>query len=143
MTSRCLRPIVVTACMIGSSESWGLNSAQIHGTHVPVEKPSTASGAEVLKPASHHAVILIYPGSLAVTFHELESIVMPFSRPDRQEPDAPPPLETPAYKNRCRMFLNRDPRGLHLIAWFCDGLGALTAGGEFIAIPLCHDALDY
>ncbi len=31
-------------------------------------------------PASHHAVILIYPGFLAVTFHELESIMMPFGR---------------------------------------------------------------
>jgi hypothetical protein len=29
------RPIVVTVCMIGSSESGGLNSTHIHGTHVP------------------------------------------------------------------------------------------------------------
>jgi hypothetical protein len=31
--------MVVTACMMGSSESWGLNSTHIHGTHVPVEEP--------------------------------------------------------------------------------------------------------
>ena len=37
------RPIVLTACMIGSSKSWGLNSTHFHGTHVPVEEPSTAS----------------------------------------------------------------------------------------------------
>ena len=37
------RPIVLTVCMIGSSESWGLNSTHLHGTHVPVEEPSTAS----------------------------------------------------------------------------------------------------
>ncbi len=36
--------------------------------------------AEVAMPASHHAVTLIYPGFLAVTFHELESIMMPFGR---------------------------------------------------------------
>src|SRR5690242_20947209 len=28
---------------LGSSESWGLNSAHIDGTSVPVEEPSTAS----------------------------------------------------------------------------------------------------
>jgi hypothetical protein len=33
--------------MSGSCESWGLNSTHIHGTHVPVEEPSTASEAEV------------------------------------------------------------------------------------------------
>jgi hypothetical protein len=33
--------------MIGSSESWGLNSAHFHGTHVPVEEPSTASKADI------------------------------------------------------------------------------------------------
>jgi hypothetical protein len=37
----------LTACMIGSSESWGLNSAHFHGTHVPVEEPSTASKADI------------------------------------------------------------------------------------------------
>ena len=38
------RPIVLTVCMIGSSESWGvLNNAHFHDTHVPVEEPSTAS----------------------------------------------------------------------------------------------------
>jgi hypothetical protein len=31
----------------GSSESWDLNSAHIHGTPAPVEEPSTASLAEV------------------------------------------------------------------------------------------------
>jgi hypothetical protein len=36
----------VTACMFGSSESWGLNSTHIHGTSVPVEEPSTASKAD-------------------------------------------------------------------------------------------------
>jgi hypothetical protein len=34
--------------MSGSCESWGLNSTHIHGTHVPVEEPSTASGADLL-----------------------------------------------------------------------------------------------
>src|SRR5262245_49856172 len=29
--------------MFGSSKSWGLNSTHLHGTHVPVEEPSTAS----------------------------------------------------------------------------------------------------
>src|SRR5450830_650611 len=37
------RPIVVIACMLGSSNCGGLNSTHIHGTHVPVEEPSTAS----------------------------------------------------------------------------------------------------
>ena len=41
------------ACMIGSSESWGLNSAHIHGTHVPVEEPSTASIADVQQRGRH------------------------------------------------------------------------------------------
>jgi hypothetical protein len=41
------RPIVVTTCMSGSCESWGLNSTHIHGTHVPVEEPSTASKADI------------------------------------------------------------------------------------------------
>jgi hypothetical protein len=40
------RPIVVTVCMPGSSESWGLNSTQTYGTLVPVEEPSTASSAD-------------------------------------------------------------------------------------------------
>jgi hypothetical protein len=34
--------------MRGSCESWGLNSTHIHGTHVPVEEPSTASKAAIL-----------------------------------------------------------------------------------------------
>jgi hypothetical protein len=34
--------------MIGSSESWGLNSTHFHGTHVPVEEPSTASEADMV-----------------------------------------------------------------------------------------------
>ena len=34
--------------MSGFCESWGLNSTHIHGTHVPVEEPSTASKVEVL-----------------------------------------------------------------------------------------------
>jgi len=33
--------------MFGSSESWAFNSAQFHGTHVPVEEPSTASIADI------------------------------------------------------------------------------------------------
>jgi len=41
------RPIVVIACMIGSSESWRINSTHINGTHVPVEEPSTASEANI------------------------------------------------------------------------------------------------
>jgi hypothetical protein len=31
--------------MLGSSKLWGLNSAHIHGTQVPVEEPSKASKA--------------------------------------------------------------------------------------------------
>src|SRR5450759_4314427 len=41
------RPTVVIVCMFGSSESGGLNSTHIHGTHVPVEEPSTASAADI------------------------------------------------------------------------------------------------
>jgi len=33
--------------MLGSSESWGLNSTHIFGTDVPVEEPSTASEADM------------------------------------------------------------------------------------------------
>src|ERR1017187_5072869 len=40
------RPIVVIVCMLGFSKLWGLNSTHIHGTHVPVEEPSTASLAD-------------------------------------------------------------------------------------------------
>src|SRR6516225_6435202 len=36
--------VIETDCP-GSSESWSLNSSHIHGTHVPVEQPSTASKA--------------------------------------------------------------------------------------------------
>jgi hypothetical protein len=41
------RPIVVIVCMIGSLESWGLNSTHIHGTRLPVEEPSAASEANI------------------------------------------------------------------------------------------------
>src|SRR5664279_499185 len=41
------RPIVVIVCMFGSSKWWGLNSTHIHGTHVPVEEPSTASKVDI------------------------------------------------------------------------------------------------
>jgi hypothetical protein len=34
--------------MTYSSESWGLSSTHVHGTHVPVEEPSTASKAAIL-----------------------------------------------------------------------------------------------
>jgi hypothetical protein len=34
--------------MLGSSESWGLNSTHIFGTDVPVEEPSTASRADIV-----------------------------------------------------------------------------------------------
>src|SRR5262249_3245318 len=33
--------------MIGSSESWGPQQHPLHGTHVPVEEPSTASIADI------------------------------------------------------------------------------------------------
>src|SRR5262249_21370708 len=33
--------------MFGSSKSWGLNSTHLHGTHVPVQEPSTASIADM------------------------------------------------------------------------------------------------
>src|SRR5260370_19139736 len=36
-------PIVVTVCMARPVNRGSLNSAHIHGTHVPVEEPSTAS----------------------------------------------------------------------------------------------------
>jgi hypothetical protein len=39
--------------MIGSSESWGLNSTHLHGTHVPVEEPSTASTADTIYSRSY------------------------------------------------------------------------------------------
>jgi hypothetical protein len=39
------------ACMASSSESWeSLNNAHIHGTHVRVEEPSTASTADKRRP---------------------------------------------------------------------------------------------
>jgi hypothetical protein len=41
------RPIVVIVCMLGSSKLRGLNSTHIHGTHVPVEEPFTASIADI------------------------------------------------------------------------------------------------
>jgi hypothetical protein len=41
--------------MIGSSESWGLNSTHFHGTHVPVEEPSTASIVD-MSPLFDHLV---------------------------------------------------------------------------------------
>jgi len=47
------KPIVVIVCMARSSESWGLNSAHIHGTDVPVEEPSTASNSEVAPLFNH------------------------------------------------------------------------------------------
>jgi hypothetical protein len=41
------RPIVVLVCITGSSESWEPWQTHIHGTHVPVEEPSTASKADI------------------------------------------------------------------------------------------------
>jgi hypothetical protein len=35
------------------TESWGINSAHIFGTQVPVEEPSTASKGDIL-PVSYH-----------------------------------------------------------------------------------------
>ena len=47
--------------MLGSSKSWGLNSTQIHGTHVPVEEPQkrTCGGA----PFSDPEVTGVDPGA--------------------------------------------------------------------------------
>src|SRR5215475_10235768 len=39
--------------MFGSSKSWGLNSTHLHGTHVPVEEPSTASKADMCGAKEH------------------------------------------------------------------------------------------
>src|SRR5262249_55653662 len=39
--------------MFGSSKSWGLNSTHLHGTHVPVEEPSTASKADMCGAQAH------------------------------------------------------------------------------------------
>src|SRR5262245_2912429 len=39
--------------MFGSSKSWGLNSTHLHGTHVPVQEPSTASKADMCGAAAH------------------------------------------------------------------------------------------
>src|SRR5262245_25864894 len=39
--------------MFGSSKSWGLNSTHLHGTHVPVQEPSTASIADMCGAAAH------------------------------------------------------------------------------------------
>ena len=44
--------------MIGSSESWALNSTHFHGTHVPVEEPSTASIADTLSCGRFRSVLL-------------------------------------------------------------------------------------
>src|ERR1700704_4788140 len=40
------RPIVVTVCMFAPPNRGSIISAHIHGTHVPVEEPSTASDAD-------------------------------------------------------------------------------------------------
>src|SRR4030081_2759595 len=37
------RPIVVIVCIVAPLNGGSLNSTRIHGTHVPVEEPSTAS----------------------------------------------------------------------------------------------------
>src|SRR5262245_36029125 len=39
--------------MFGSSKSWGLNSTHLHGTHVPVQEPSTASIADMCAATRH------------------------------------------------------------------------------------------
>src|SRR5262249_51941621 len=39
--------------MFGSSKSWGLNSTHLHGTHVPVQEPSTASKADMCGAKRH------------------------------------------------------------------------------------------
>src|SRR5262245_22776142 len=39
--------------MFGSSKSWGLNSTHLHGTHVPVQEPSTASKADMCSAIRH------------------------------------------------------------------------------------------
>src|SRR4051812_34568979 len=41
------RPIVVIVCMDAPPNRGSFNSTHIHGTHVPVEEPSTASNSEV------------------------------------------------------------------------------------------------
>src|SRR5712672_2833751 len=53
------RPIVATVAWIAPPNRGSLNSAHTHGTHVPVEEPSTASKAEVyhqqsVQPATRH-----------------------------------------------------------------------------------------
>jgi hypothetical protein len=40
------RPIVVIVCMDAPPNRGSFNNAHIHGTHVPVEEPSTASTAD-------------------------------------------------------------------------------------------------
>src|SRR5436189_2863796 len=52
------RPIVVIVCMDAPLNRGSLNSAHIHGTHVPVEEPSTASIGDIarclkLQPTTH------------------------------------------------------------------------------------------
>jgi len=42
------RPIVVTLCMLLSSESWSPQRRPLNGTYVPVEEPSTASIGDML-----------------------------------------------------------------------------------------------
>jgi hypothetical protein len=37
----------VTVCIVAPPNRGSLNSAHIHGTHVPVEEPSTASEGDV------------------------------------------------------------------------------------------------
>src|SRR6476620_5030358 len=41
------RPIVVTLCILLSSESWSPQRRLLNGTYVPVEEPSTASSADM------------------------------------------------------------------------------------------------
>jgi hypothetical protein len=42
----------VIVCMDAPPNRGSFNNAHIHGTHVPVEEPSTASGAEVVLAAN-------------------------------------------------------------------------------------------
>src|SRR5215470_5045001 len=43
------RPTVVIVCILAPPNRGGLNSTHIHGTSVPVEEPSAASGAVICR----------------------------------------------------------------------------------------------
>src|SRR5437879_1455774 len=79
------RPIVVTACMVGSSESWSPHRDHFLGAYAPVEEPSTASKADIhkLKTPAHQ------PGLCSLRSHG-QTPASALRRLRRHQPNRPP-----------------------------------------------------